>query len=212
MNSILNNSAALSALQALQMTQQSLNTVQNEVSTGLSVSSAADNSSYWSIAAELNADNGVVQASNDALSQGQSILATASSAINSVITTINSIQTALTQATNPGRRPRQHQYVARRAWPAADRGRQRRFVQWLERPERQRGLAQLRLRLQRHRDRRYGEHHRLHHPGALWFGDRRNARRRRPANRPSRIRRRWLSCRPSSRPTPPTRPPSPPER
>jgi flagellin len=102
MNSILNNSAALSALQALQMTQQSLNTVQNEVSTGLSVSSAADNSSYWSIAAELNADNGVVQASNDALSQGQSILATASSAINSVITTIHSIQTALTQATNPG--------------------------------------------------------------------------------------------------------------
>jgi flagellin len=102
MDSILNNSAALSALQALQMTQQSLNTVQNEVSTGLSVSTAADNSSYWSIAAELNSDNSIVQASNDALSQGQSILSTASSAINSVITTINSIQTALTQATNPG--------------------------------------------------------------------------------------------------------------
>ena len=102
MSSILNNSAALSALQALQMTQQSLNTVQNEVSTGLSVASAADNSCYWSIAAQLNADSGVVTASNDALSQGQSILATASSAINSVITTINSIQTALTQATNPG--------------------------------------------------------------------------------------------------------------
>src|SRR5277367_2963371 len=102
MDSILNNSAALSALQALQMTQQSLNTVQNQVSTGLSVSSAADNSSYWSIAAELNADSSVVQASNDALSQGQSILATASSAINSVITTINSIATALTQATEPG--------------------------------------------------------------------------------------------------------------
>src|SRR5271166_6454996 len=102
MNSILNNSAALSALQALQMTQQSLNTVQNEVSTGLSVSTAADNSSYWSIAALLNADSGVVSASNDALSQGQSLLATASSAINSVITTINSIQTALTHATEPG--------------------------------------------------------------------------------------------------------------
>ncbi len=102
MSSLLNNPAALSALQALQMTQQSLNTVQNQVSTGLSVATAADNSSYWSIAAQLNADSGVVQASNDALSQGQSILATASSAINSVITTINSIQTALTQATNPG--------------------------------------------------------------------------------------------------------------
>ncbi len=102
MSSVLNNPSALSALQALQMTQQSLATVQNEVSTGLSVSTAADNSSYWSIAAQLNADSGVVTASNDALSQGQSILATASSAINSVITTINSIQTALTQATNPG--------------------------------------------------------------------------------------------------------------
>src|ERR1700734_3918068 len=102
MNSVLNNPGALSALQALSMTQQSLNTVQNEVSTGLSVATAADNSSYWSIAAQLTADSGVVSASNDALSQGQSVLATASSAINSVITTINSIQTALTQATEPG--------------------------------------------------------------------------------------------------------------
>ena len=102
MSSILNNPDALSALQALQMTQQSLSTVQNQVSTGLKVATAADNSSYWSIAAQLTADSGVVSASNDALSQGQSVLATASSAINSVITTINSIQTALTQATEPG--------------------------------------------------------------------------------------------------------------
>ncbi len=102
MDSILNNSAALSALQALQMTQQSLATVQNQVSTGLSVASAADNSAYWSIAAQLNADSGIVTASNDALSEGQSVLATATSAINSVITTLNSMATALTQAQNPG--------------------------------------------------------------------------------------------------------------
>jgi flagellin len=102
MSSILNNPSALSALQALAMTQQSLATVQNQVSTGLSVATAADNSSYWSIAAQLTADSGVVKASNDALSQGQSLLATASSAITSVITTIDSIQTALTQATEPG--------------------------------------------------------------------------------------------------------------
>jgi flagellin len=101
-SSILNNPQSLSALQALQMTQQALSTVQNQVSTGLKVATAADNSSYWSIAAQLNANSGVVSASNDALSQGQSVLATASSAINSVITTINSIQTALTQATEPG--------------------------------------------------------------------------------------------------------------
>jgi flagellin len=102
MSSVLNNSAALSALQSLQMTQQALATVQNQVSTGLKVATAADNSSYWSIAAQLTADSGIVQASNDALSQGQSVLATASSAISSVITTLNSMATALTQATNPG--------------------------------------------------------------------------------------------------------------
>jgi flagellin len=102
MSSILNNSAALSALQALTMTQQSLAIVQGQVSTGLKVGTAADNSSYWSIAAQLRSDSGVVTASNDALSEGQSVLATASSAIDSVIKTLNSMTTSLTQAQNPG--------------------------------------------------------------------------------------------------------------
>ena len=102
MNSILNNSAALSALQSLNMTQQALATTQNQVSTGLKVASAADNAAYWSIGTQLTSDSGVVSAANDALSQSQAVLGTATSAINSIITTINSIQTALTQATNPG--------------------------------------------------------------------------------------------------------------
>jgi flagellin len=102
MSSILNNSAALSALQALTMTQQSLAIVQGQVSTGLKVGTAADNSSYWSIAAQLRSDSGVVTASNDALSEGQSVLATSSSAIDSVIKTLNSMTTSLTQAQNPG--------------------------------------------------------------------------------------------------------------
>ena len=101
MSSLLYNSAALSALQALNMTQQSLNTVQNQVSTGLAVATAADNSSYWSVAAELNQNNGVVTAANTALTEGQSMLSTANSAINSVITTLNSMATALTEAQTP---------------------------------------------------------------------------------------------------------------
>jgi flagellin len=102
MDSILNNSAALSALQALNMTQQSLNTVQNQVSTGLSVANASDNSSYWSIAQQLNSDSGMVTASQSALSEGQSVLSTATSAINSVLTTLNAMATQLTEAQNPG--------------------------------------------------------------------------------------------------------------
>ncbi|MGD1035660.1 MAG: flagellin [Roseiarcus sp.] len=102
MSSILTNPSALSALQALQMTQNEMNQTQNQVSTGLAVATAADNASYWSIATQLNSDSGVVAAANNALAESQSVLDTASSAISSVITTINSIQAALTQATNPG--------------------------------------------------------------------------------------------------------------
>jgi flagellin len=101
-NSILNNAAALSALQSLSMTQQALGTTQREVSSGLAVASAADNAAYWSIGQQLSSDSGIVSSANSALAQGQAVLDTATSAINSVITTINSIQSALTEATNPG--------------------------------------------------------------------------------------------------------------
>ena len=172
MSSILNNPDALSALQALQMTQQSLSTVQNQVSTGLKVATAADNSSYWSIAAQLTADSGVVSASNDALSQGQSLMATASSAINSVITTINSIQTALTQATEPGAN------ISNINTSLAALGKQltdavnAASFNGLNVLNGSVAVAQFRLRLQRQRYRREHQHHLLHHPGALRLGHR----------------------------------------
>ena len=102
MSSILTNATALSALQSLNMTQSALAQTQNEVSTGLKVSSAKDNAAYWSIATQLHSDSGVVTSANDALGQSQSVMSTANSSINSIITTINSITSALTQATNPG--------------------------------------------------------------------------------------------------------------
>ncbi len=102
MSSILTNAVALSALQSLEMTQQNLATTQAQISTGLKVASAADNASYWSIATQLRSNTGVLGAVNDSLSQSQSVLGAATSALNSVITTINSIKTVLTEATNPG--------------------------------------------------------------------------------------------------------------
>ncbi len=102
MSSILTNASALSALQSLTQTQSALSSTEQQVSSGLAVSTAADNASYWSIAAQLNSDSGVVTASNQALSQSQAVLSTASSAIDSVTSTIAQIETALTQATNPG--------------------------------------------------------------------------------------------------------------
>jgi flagellin len=101
MSYILTNPSALSALQSLQQTQSQLKTVEGEVSSGLSVSSAADNAAYWSIATQLNSDSQVVGAANSALTQSQSVLDTASSAIDQVKSTIYSIQTALTEAVEP---------------------------------------------------------------------------------------------------------------
>jgi len=101
MNSILTNSAALAALQSLNMTQAALHTTQEQVSSGLAVSSAADNAAYWSIATSLTSDSGIVSAANSALGQSQAVLSTATTGIQSVITTIDAIQAALTEATNP---------------------------------------------------------------------------------------------------------------
>ena len=56
-SSILTNSSALTALQSLDQTEQALSSTQNEISTGLAVSSAADNAAYWSIATTMRSDN-----------------------------------------------------------------------------------------------------------------------------------------------------------
>lgn len=102
MNSILTNSAALSALQSLDMTQKNLQITQNQVSTGLAVQNASDNAAYWAIGQQLTSDNSIVTAANTALAQSQSILDTSNSALSSVITTIDAIQAAITEAQNPG--------------------------------------------------------------------------------------------------------------
>ena len=86
----------------LNMTQQDMNITQNQVSTGLAVSTAADNAAYWSIGQQLTSASDIETAANTALQQSQAIMDTANSAISSVITTIDAIQAAITGASNPG--------------------------------------------------------------------------------------------------------------
>jgi Bacterial flagellin N-terminal helical region len=54
MSSILTNNSALSALQSLTTTQKSLQTTQNQISSGLKIATAADNAGYWSIATQTS--------------------------------------------------------------------------------------------------------------------------------------------------------------
>lgn len=102
MSSILTNSSALTALRNLSLTQQSLQTVQNQISTGLRVSNASDNAAYWSIATTMKSDNGALGAVKDALTESSSMIDVASAALDSTLSVVNSIKKDLVSASQPG--------------------------------------------------------------------------------------------------------------
>ena len=102
MSSIRTNASAISALQNLSMTQRSLQTVQNQISTGLRIGSAADNASTWSIATTMKSDNGALGVVKAALAQGSTMVNTAYTATTSAIDVMNQIKNGLVAAKQPG--------------------------------------------------------------------------------------------------------------
>lgn len=88
-DSVTTNAAALGATRDVQASTRSLNNTQNEISSGLAVSSAQDDAATFAIAQGLRADNaGLSAASNslsNALSQVDVALAAGTSASNSLI-------------------------------------------------------------------------------------------------------------------------------
>jgi len=102
MSSLLTNTAAMTALANLTQTQANLNKVENQISTGLRISSAADNASYWSIATKMSSNVGALGAVSDALSQSSSLVSTMTTALQSTISVVNAIKDDLVAASNPG--------------------------------------------------------------------------------------------------------------
>ncbi|WP_137933493.1 flagellin N-terminal helical domain-containing protein [Mesorhizobium comanense] len=96
MASIMTNSAALTALQSLNATQNNLSTTQARISTGYRVSQASDNAAYWSIATTMRSDNQAMSTVSDSLGLGASKVDTAYTGMNSAIDTINQIKQKLT--------------------------------------------------------------------------------------------------------------------
>lgn len=101
MSSILTNPSAITALQALRLTQASLASVQKQVSTGLKISSAADNASTFAIAQTIRSDQAVLSTISDSLNVSSSSLNVASSAVNGATTVLQNIKAAVAQATDP---------------------------------------------------------------------------------------------------------------
>jgi len=101
-NSILTNVSALTALQSLNQTQANLQTTETQISTGLKISTAADNAAYWSIGAKMNSQVGALGAVSDALNESGALLSTMTTALNSTLTIMQAIKNDLVDASNAG--------------------------------------------------------------------------------------------------------------
>jgi flagellin len=97
---LLTNNSAMTALLSLNQTQQSLNTYENQISTGLAISSAQQNAAYWSIATSMNSQIDTLGAVSSSLSESSSLLSTMTAAMNQTISVLDAIQTDLTTASS----------------------------------------------------------------------------------------------------------------
>ncbi|MCI0598584.1 MAG: flagellin [Beijerinckiaceae bacterium] len=102
MSSLLTNKSAMTALATLTQTQMNLSKVEDQISTGKRIGSAADGAAYWSIATKMNSNVGALGAVNDALSGSESLVGTMTAALNSTITVMDTIKKDLITASNPG--------------------------------------------------------------------------------------------------------------
>lgn len=98
MSSILTNTSSMVALQTLKSVNKSLGSVQNEVSTGLKVSTAKDGSSTWSIAATMNSDVSSYDTLGESLASANALVGTARTAAETITDTLKKIQQKVVEA------------------------------------------------------------------------------------------------------------------
>ena len=92
MSSILTNNSAMVALQTLKSINRNLAGTQNEISTGMAISSAKDNSAVWAISKVMSSDVQGFKAISDSLSLGESTVAVAQNAAETVTDLLTQIK------------------------------------------------------------------------------------------------------------------------
>ncbi|MBB2167702.1 flagellin [Gluconacetobacter aggeris] len=98
--SINNNASSKIAIETLDAVQQSLSNTQNVVSTGLKVSTAADNAAAFGIAQQMQGNVSGQSAVNDGLSFAAQTVSSTASAANQIISVLQEVQTAVTSLGN----------------------------------------------------------------------------------------------------------------
>ena len=115
MTSILTNSAAMAALQTLRSINSNMEEVQNRISSGYRVETAADNAAYWSIATTMRSDNAALSTVQDALGLGAAKIDTSYAGMSSAIDVVSEIKAKLVAAREPGGGQDQDQQGTERA-------------------------------------------------------------------------------------------------
>jgi flagellin len=95
LNSVNTNMGAMVALEALNATNASLQTTQNEISTGLRVSDAQDDGAAFAVAQGVRSDVGALTSANQQLGNVQGLLQTTTMALTDVSNTLNSMRDVL---------------------------------------------------------------------------------------------------------------------
>lgn len=102
MTSILTNTASMTAVALLRDVNASVSRLQLQASSGLRVSSAADNAAYWSISTTMKSDAGAMSAAQDAMAFGAAKLDTAYSGIEAAISVVDAFKAKIVAAMEPG--------------------------------------------------------------------------------------------------------------
>jgi flagellin len=102
MSSIRSNLSAVAALESLRMVERAQSKTQRQISSGLRVSEASDNASYWSISTKMKSDVGALGAVRDSIKQSIATTNTFSSALGKTLDHLNIIKNGLVTASQPG--------------------------------------------------------------------------------------------------------------
>jgi flagellin len=102
MSSILTNTSSMVALQTLKNINKGMGQVQNEISTGLRVATAKDNSSSWAIASTMSSDVGAYKKMSDSLTSASQTIGVARAAAEQMVDILKQVQEKVVQVKEPG--------------------------------------------------------------------------------------------------------------
>lgn len=92
----------MGAVSALAATERFLSTTQRQLTTGLRVSSAKDNASYWSIATSMETRIGNLHAANDDLDLTSAIASTSTAALTTILGMVQKMSSLVVSAQTAG--------------------------------------------------------------------------------------------------------------